>query len=37
MNACFGDGSVHFISCDVDPTTYNRWGNREDARPADAP
>ena len=37
MNSCFGDGSVHFISFDVDPTTYNRWGNREDGRPADAP
>lgn len=37
FNACFGDGSVHFIAWDVDPTTYNRWGNREDGFESDSP
>ncbi|MEO2047969.1 MAG: DUF1559 domain-containing protein [Pirellulales bacterium] len=37
MNACFGDGSVHVISFDVDPIIYNYWGNREDSRTAEAP
>jgi prepilin-type N-terminal cleavage/methylation domain-containing protein len=37
FNACFGDGAVHFISWDVDPIIYNRWGNRQDERPAEAP
>ncbi|RIK76801.1 MAG: hypothetical protein DCC67_13420 [Planctomycetota bacterium] len=37
FNAAFGDGAVHFISWDVDPIIYNRWGNREDERPAEAP
>jgi type II secretory pathway pseudopilin PulG len=37
FNACFGDGAVHFISWDVDPVTYNRWGNRRDERPAESP
>jgi prepilin-type N-terminal cleavage/methylation domain-containing protein len=37
FNAAFGDGTVHFISWDVDPIIYNRWGNRQDERPADAP
>ncbi len=37
INACFGDGSVHFIAYDVDPTMFNRWGNREDDRTAEAP
>jgi prepilin-type processing-associated H-X9-DG protein len=32
MNACFGDGSVHYIPYDVDPIVLNRWGNREDDR-----
>ena len=35
--SCFGDGAIHFISWDVDPITYNRWGNRRDGYPADAP
>lgn len=34
FNACFGDGSVHFIPWSVDPHVYNRWGNREDELPA---
>jgi prepilin-type N-terminal cleavage/methylation domain-containing protein/prepilin-type processing-associated H-X9-DG protein len=37
FNACFGDGSVHFISFEVDPHTYNRWGNRRDDLPAEKP
>jgi len=37
LNICFGDGSIHFISWDVDPITYNRWGNRRDGNPVDAP
>jgi hypothetical protein len=37
FNACFGDASVHFITWSVDPTTYNRWGNRQDDLPAAAP
>jgi type II secretory pathway pseudopilin PulG len=37
FNACFGDGAIHFISWEVDPTTYNRWGNRRDAQPAESP
>ncbi|MEX0614036.1 MAG: DUF1559 domain-containing protein [Pirellulales bacterium] len=37
FNACFGDGSIHFIAWDVDPITYNRWGNRRDSNPAEAP
>jgi prepilin-type processing-associated H-X9-DG protein len=37
FNACFGDGSVHFISYDVDPIIYNRWGNRRDDLPATSP
>ena len=36
-NACFGDGSVHFVSYEVDPTVYNRWGNREDGYNAESP
>lgn len=37
FNSCFGDGAVHFISWEVDPTTYNRWGNRRDSNPAASP
>jgi prepilin-type processing-associated H-X9-DG protein len=37
FNACFGDGAVHHLTWDVDPTIYNRWGNREDDLSADAP
>jgi prepilin-type N-terminal cleavage/methylation domain-containing protein len=37
FNACFGDGAVHFISFDVDPISYNRWGNRRDDLPAVSP
>jgi prepilin-type N-terminal cleavage/methylation domain-containing protein/prepilin-type processing-associated H-X9-DG protein len=37
INACFGDGSVHSISYDVDPHIFNRWGNRRDDLPAEAP
>jgi len=37
FNACFGDGAVHYITWDVDPITYNRWGNRRDGRPAESP
>ena len=37
FHACFGDGAIHFISWDVDPITYNRWGNRRDSSPAPAP
>jgi prepilin-type N-terminal cleavage/methylation domain-containing protein len=37
LNVCFGDGSIHFISWDVDPITYSRWGNRRDGNSADAP
>ena len=37
FNACFGDGAVHFITWDVDPILYNRWGNRRDGQPAEAP
>jgi hypothetical protein len=37
FNACFGDGAIHFIAWDVDPITYNRWGNRRDGYPAEAP
>jgi prepilin-type N-terminal cleavage/methylation domain-containing protein len=37
FNACFGDGAVHFITWDVDPIIYNRWGNRQDERPAPTP
>jgi len=37
FNSCFGDGAVHFISWNVDPITYNRWGNRRDSRPAESP
>jgi prepilin-type processing-associated H-X9-DG protein len=37
LNVCFGDGAIHFISWDVDPITYNRWGNRRDGNQTDAP
>jgi prepilin-type N-terminal cleavage/methylation domain-containing protein len=37
FNACFGDGAVHFITWEVDPITYNLWGNRRDSNPAAAP
>jgi hypothetical protein len=37
FNACFGDGAIHFLSFDVDPIIYNRWGNRQDEHPAAAP
>ena len=37
FQACFGDGAIHFIGWDVDPTTYNRWGNRRDGNAATAP
>jgi type II secretory pathway pseudopilin PulG len=37
FNACFGDGAIHFIAWEVDPITYNRWGNRQDSNPAEAP
>lgn len=37
FHACFGDGAVHFIAYEVDPITYNRWGNRKDQRPAESP
>jgi prepilin-type N-terminal cleavage/methylation domain-containing protein/prepilin-type processing-associated H-X9-DG protein len=37
LNVCFGDGSIHFISWDVDPITYNRWGNRRDGNETAAP
>jgi prepilin-type N-terminal cleavage/methylation domain-containing protein len=37
FHSCFGDGAIHFINWDVDPITYNRWGDRRDGDPADAP
>jgi prepilin-type N-terminal cleavage/methylation domain-containing protein len=37
LNVCFGDGAIHFITWDVDPISYNRWGNRRDGNPVDAP
>jgi prepilin-type N-terminal cleavage/methylation domain-containing protein len=37
FNSCFGDGAVHYITWDVDPIIYNRWGNRRDSNPAAAP
>lgn len=37
MNACFGDGSVHFIPWGVDLVTYNRWGDSEDELAAGSP
>jgi type II secretory pathway pseudopilin PulG len=37
INSCFGDGAVHFIAWDVDPVTFNRWGNRRDTRPVTSP
>jgi Protein of unknown function (DUF1559) len=37
FNACFGDGAIHFISWEVDPITFNRWGNRRDSNPAASP
>lgn len=37
FNACFGDGSVHFIPWGVDLLSYNRWGDSEDELPAEAP
>lgn len=37
FNSCFGDNSVHYLSWDVDPTIYNRWGNRRDGYTAEAP
>ncbi len=37
FNSSFGDGAVHFISWEVDPIIYNRWGNRRDSNPAVAP
>jgi prepilin-type N-terminal cleavage/methylation domain-containing protein len=37
FQACFGDGAIHFISWDVDPITYNRWGNRRDSNVVVAP
>jgi prepilin-type N-terminal cleavage/methylation domain-containing protein len=37
FNACFGDGAVHYVTWEVDPIVYNRWGNREDELPAAAP
>ncbi len=37
FNACFGDGAIHYISWDVDPITYNRWGDRRDGNSAAAP
>jgi prepilin-type N-terminal cleavage/methylation domain-containing protein len=37
FNACFGDGAIHFIPWEVDPHTFNRWGNRRDALPAESP
>jgi prepilin-type N-terminal cleavage/methylation domain-containing protein len=37
MNTAFGDGSIHFVTFDVDPVTFNRWGNRQDERAVEAP
>jgi prepilin-type N-terminal cleavage/methylation domain-containing protein len=37
FNSCFGDGAVHYITWDVDQIIYNRWGNRRDANPVEAP
>jgi hypothetical protein len=37
FHSCFGDGAIHFISWDVDPIIYNRWGNRRDGYPAESP
>jgi prepilin-type N-terminal cleavage/methylation domain-containing protein len=37
LNVCFGDGAIHFITWDVDPITYNRWGNRRDGNESGAP
>jgi hypothetical protein len=37
INACFGDGAIHFIAWDVDPIVYNRWGNRRDGYAAESP
>jgi hypothetical protein len=37
FNSCFGDGAIHFLAFDVDPIVYNRWGNRRDEHPAEAP
>jgi prepilin-type N-terminal cleavage/methylation domain-containing protein/prepilin-type processing-associated H-X9-DG protein len=33
INAVFGDGSVAFITFDVDLETFNRLGNRQDGEP----
>ena len=30
MNALFGDGSVQFISYDIDRENFNRYGHRHD-------
>jgi prepilin-type N-terminal cleavage/methylation domain-containing protein/prepilin-type processing-associated H-X9-DG protein len=32
FNAVFADGSVHFISYGIDPTIFNRLGNRSDGQ-----
>ncbi|MEM9659304.1 MAG: H-X9-DG-CTERM domain-containing protein [Planctomycetota bacterium] len=37
LNACFGDGAVHFIAWEVDVTTCNRWGDRQDGFEAPSP
>jgi prepilin-type N-terminal cleavage/methylation domain-containing protein len=37
FNASFGDGAIHFIAWEVDPTTFNRWGNRRDSLLAESP
>jgi prepilin-type N-terminal cleavage/methylation domain-containing protein len=35
MSAVFGDGSVHTISYDIDPTTFDRLGDRRDGEVVD--
>ena len=37
FNACFGDGAIHYITWEVDPIIYNRWGNRRDGYAAESP
>jgi prepilin-type N-terminal cleavage/methylation domain-containing protein len=37
FNSCFGDGAIHFLTWEVDPIIYNRWGNRRDGYAAESP
>ncbi len=32
---CYGDGAVHIVRYDVDPTIYNAWGDRNSRHPGD--